>query len=48
MAIYTESLVFSLHLSALQYYDYFYIYRVIHKSHFILGDFYTQYIMLEN
>jgi len=40
---YTESFIFSLHLSALQYYDYFFICRLIHKSHFVLYDFITQY-----
>jgi hypothetical protein len=40
---YTVSLTFSLHLQALQYYDYFRICQIIHKSHFILYDLFFQY-----
>jgi hypothetical protein len=35
---YTESLSFSIHIWALQYYDYFRFCQIIHKFHFILYD----------
>jgi hypothetical protein len=43
---YTEYLIFYIHLWGLQYYDYFRICQLIHKSHFILYDlfFFSNYI----
>lgn len=35
---FTESLIFHIHLKGLQYYDYFRLCQLIHKSHFIVYD----------
>ena len=39
---YTEFVVFSFHLRALQYYDYFRICQLIHKLHFVIFDLFFQ------
>jgi hypothetical protein len=40
---YTEVMVFSFHLKALQYYDYFKLCLIIHKIYFIVFDLFFQY-----
>ena len=40
---YTESFIFTIHLWALQYYDYFFVCKVLHKIHFVIYDFIFQY-----
>ena len=40
---YTDSLAFSLHLWFLQYYDYYFICKIIHKVHFLIYDLVFNY-----